>query len=280
MTTILVPTDFSDAARNASVYALHLASAMHYKIILYHAYHMPVVPTADAPMPVFVDQEELEKENMKLVIEEAAFLQTLLPVPIDCITTEGFAVDEILRLEETKKPEFIVMGLSEAGRVSEFLLGSIATDVMAKTHTPVIIVPEKTPYKKLSRIAFASDYAVEPDTDELNLLKHLIKMFNAKLYIINVEKEVEDIEVDKAIQMMKIENDFDDVEHSHHLPVDNDLIHGINEFVADKEIDMIAMIPHKHNLLSRMFKESNTKKMAFHTSIPLLTLHSSHRSDD
>ena len=105
-------------------------------------------------------------------------------------------------------------------------------------------------------------------------------MFNAKLYIINVEKEVEDIEVDKAIQMMKIENAFDDIEHSHHLPVDNDLIHGINEFVADKEIDMIAMIPHKHNLLSRMFKESNTKKMAFHTSIPLLTLHSSHRSDD
>ena len=105
-------------------------------------------------------------------------------------------------------------------------------------------------------------------------------MCNAKLYILNVEKEKEDIEVDKAIQMMKMENHFDDIEHTHHLPIDDDLIHGLKSFVAEHEIDMIAMIPHKHNLLSRMFKESNTKKMAFHSEIPLLTLHSSHRNNE
>jgi hypothetical protein len=32
-------------------------------------------------------------------------------------------------------------------------------------------------------------------------------------------------------------------------------------------------MPRKHSLLSSLFHESNTKKMAFHTHIPVLTLH-------
>ncbi len=272
MNTILVPTDFSEVARNASIYATEFAKALNSRILLYHAYHLPVVPTADAPAPAMIDTEELENDNMRLLRKEASYLSTHSGVQIDCLATEGFAVDEIIAIEAEHKPDLIIMGITTAGPLAEFVFGSIATDVMSKTHTPVIIVPENAHYKKVERIVFASDYKMEADSDELATLKHIIKNFNAKLYILNVEKQKEDIEVDKALLMMKIENYFDDIEHTHHLPIDNDLIHGLNTFIDVHEIDLIAMIPHKHNFLARMFHESSTKKMAFHTRIPLLTL--------
>ena len=276
MNTILVPTDFSDIARNATMYAIEFAKAMHSRILLFHAYHLPVVPTADAPMPAMIDTMELENDNMRLLKKEAAYLSTLSDVQIDCIATQGFAVDEILSIEEQHRPDLIIMGITTAGPLAEFIFGSIATDVISKTHTPVIVVPENAQYKKIEKIVFSSDYKLEADTNELGTLKHIIKNYNAKLYILNVEKEKEDIEVDKALLMMKIENYFDDIEHTHHLPIDNDLIHGLNTFIEVHEIDLIAMIPHKHNFLARMFHESSTKKMAFHTKIPLLTLHTPH----
>jgi nucleotide-binding universal stress UspA family protein len=279
MTTILVPTDFTDVSRNASIYATEFAKALHGRILLFHAYHIPVVPTADAPIPAVPDVRELENDNMHLLKKEASYLSTLSGVQIDCISTEGFAVDEILIIEEKHRPDLIIMGITTAGSLAEFVFGSIATDVISKTHTPVIVIPENAKYKKIERIVFSSDYKLEADSNELAMLKHIIKNFNAKLYILNVEKEKEDIEVDKALLMMKIENYFDDIEHTHHLPIDNDLIHGLNTFIEVHEIDLIAMIPNKHNLLTRMFHESSTKKMAFHTHIPLLTLHPAHSKD-
>jgi nucleotide-binding universal stress UspA family protein len=276
MTTILVPTDFTEVARNASIYATEFAKALHSKILLYHAYHTPVVPTADAPVPAAVDTLELENDNIRLLRNEATYLSNISGVEIECITTEGFAVDEIISLEENHRPDIIIMGITTVGPLAEYVFGSIATDVINKTHTPVLIIPEKAQYKKIERIVFASDYKLEADSNELSTLKHIIKNFNAKLYILNVEKEKEDIEVDKALLMMKIENNFDDIEHTHHLPIDNDLIHGLNTFIEVHEIDLIAMIPHKHNFLARLFRESSTKKMAFHTRIPLLTLHPPH----
>ncbi len=277
MSTILVPTDFTEASRNAAIYATHFAEDMGGRVLLFHAYHAAMAPTADAPTPVTFDIEELRIDSLKLLSKEAAILTAINGVQIDCFTSLGFAEDEIMEIEKNEKPDFIIMGIKAAGAVSEFLLGSMTTDLMSKTQTPLIIIPEKSTYKRLRKIAFASDYSMVPNIDELNQLKYMIKKFNAKLYILNVEKEQEDIEVDKAIQMMKMENYFDDIEHSHNLPIDNDLIHGLNTFISDHEIDMIAMIPHKHNLLSRIFNESNSKKMAFHTSVPLIILHSSLR---
>ncbi|MES1181580.1 MAG: universal stress protein, partial [Flavobacterium sp.] len=43
MKTILVPTDFSDAARNASEYAIEYAKEFGYKLLLCHVYHLPVI---------------------------------------------------------------------------------------------------------------------------------------------------------------------------------------------------------------------------------------------
>jgi nucleotide-binding universal stress UspA family protein len=52
-----------------------------------------------------------------------------------------------------------------------------------------------------------------------------------------------------------------------------DIFEGITTYIADHHVDMVAMLTRKRNLLERIFHKSMTRKMAYHTHIPLLAFH-------
>lgn len=273
MKTILVPTDFSEASRNASIYACELAKALQYNILLYHAYHVPVIPPTEVSVTtVIISPQESEMNNKKLIQKEASILAKKSGVKIEHLTTEGFAEDEILRLEKEEKPALIIMGIKKTGTLSEFVMGSVPTDLIRKVQTPVIIVPDKTQFKRIDKIVFAHDLKGNNMTEGEGILKDILQAFSSKIYILNVVKEKKLVEAEAELSEMKFNTHFDNVEPKYHLLEDNDVIHGLNEFIEIHEVDIVTMIPHKHTLLERLFKEPNTKKMAFHTNIPLLTL--------
>lgn len=276
MKTILVPTDFSDAARNASEYAVEYAKEFGYKLLLCHVYHLPVMSVPEEPLLVMENPKVLRKNHLDSLQEEAAFLTKNNQVEIECQVAEGFAVDEILTLESEVKPALIMMGMETEGAFSELIIGSIATDVIRKTKTPIILVPEKAKFKKIERITLAYDYKLKQEVNILDPLKELLKTSQAKLFILNVGKEDPLQNAEKAIAGIKLENYFSDTVFSAHFSENEDFTSGVNKFVESSATDLIAMIPHKHNFLERLFKESHTKKIAFHTNVPLLTLPEAH----
>ncbi|MEO6302447.1 MAG: universal stress protein [Bacteroidia bacterium] len=272
MKTILVPTDFSEAARNASLYAAEFAKTIQCKIILYHTYHIPIVIASDVTTSVMLDPQLVQEENEERIAKEAVYIREKTGHEVTTMLTEGFAVDEIIEIERTQKPDLIIMGIGESGAISEFIIGSIATDVIRQSLVPVMIIPLKAKFKPFKKLVFAADYSLETDTHLLDPLKDFSKMFYSKLFILNIVKELELIGVEKEVSRMRIQNYLEDIEHTHYYLEDDDIIHGLNEFIDEYDIDVVTMLPHEHNLFSRVFKESNTKKMAFHTHIPLLTL--------
>lgn len=215
----------------------------------------------------------LEQDHKKRLEEEAELLRKGTDVVIGCQATSGFTVDEIADIEEKEKPALIVMGLSPSGRIGEFVFGSISTDVVKNTQTPVIIVPEASHFKEIKKIAFASDLKMECEMKIHEPLKDMIDAFGSQIAILNVVKEQSDrIGKDDGVSGRRIEKYFENMEHVYHFLENNDVIEGISEFIVNQHVDMVTMIPQKHNLIERIFKESNTKKMAFHVDIPLLTL--------
>jgi nucleotide-binding universal stress UspA family protein len=272
MKTILVPTDFSEAARNASEYAVAYAKEFGYKLLLCHVYHLPVMSVPEEPLLVMENPKILRKNHLESLQEEAAFLSKDNQVEIECQVAEGFAVDEILNLENEIHPSLIVMGMETEGTFSELIIGSIATDVIRKTKTPIILVPEKAKFKKIERVTLAYDYKLKQEVEILEPLKALLKSCNAKLFILHVGKEDPQENAEKAIAGIKLEKYFSDQVFSSHFAESDDFTTGVNNFIESSSTDLIAMIPHKHNFLERLFKESHTKKIAFHTNVPLLTL--------
>jgi nucleotide-binding universal stress UspA family protein len=275
MKAILAPTDFSNHSKNSVAYAAEIAKLTKSKLILLHVYSMPIIQS-DVPvvMPVWPD---IEKDGMEALNKQKRSLNRKFGtgLQIECICKMGYSIDEIVKQCITEKNvDLVVMGMQGAGYLSEKLIGSVTTALIKRSDCPVLVINEKVKFKSLKKIVLAYDYEKRLNKTVLNPLKEFVKLFKSQVFVLNVVNETQKLpSIKNAVAGIGTEHDLEEIKHSYHFIKNDDVINGINKFVTTKKADMLVIIPRKHKFLSTIFRESNTKKMAFHTSIPLLALH-------
>lgn len=272
MNTILIPTDFSEAANHAVDYAIEIGRQTNAKIVLFHVYQIPVV---SSEIPVVFPINEIEEtamhslQNIKRTIHEKHGQE----IEIECLCRYGFPVDEITKQADQLRVSLIVMGMKGMGYLAEKLFGSTVTSLIKKIKQPVLVIGEKVSYKPIQKIVLACDYMKFQNQTVFMPLKELTALFQAHIYVLNVVKDLQELTtVSKAVEGIKLNHSLEGVHHSFHQAENDDIIDGINGFVEQEHADMLAMIPHKHNILGAFFHEPNTKQMAFHAKVPLLIL--------
>jgi hypothetical protein len=53
----------------------------------------------------------------------------------------------------------------------------------------------------------------------------------------------------------------------------DDVVEGINEFSETHNLDVVIVIPKKHNLLERIFHKSRSKELVTNAHIPIVSIH-------
>jgi nucleotide-binding universal stress UspA family protein len=266
--TILVPTDFSKAAANATEYAINLANDLQANVLLLYVYNLPLMPYTEVPVVFPMPQELQQDAEQQLDILVKKFKKTS-DVEISFKAVMGLPVSEIEQFG--KEADFIVMGMKDSGKISEFLIGSVTTAVIKNTATPVFVIPEHVIYKKPLKTVLATDYNIKTNDKAFDPLKQLVKLFNSQLFIVNIKMEQEDL-MENVIAEGRIEDKFSDVDPLYYFPEKENLVEGINEFIRNKQADLLAIVPHRYNWIEGLFHRRNSKKIAFHTDIPLLAL--------
>jgi nucleotide-binding universal stress UspA family protein len=165
------------------------------------------------------------------------------------------------------------MGITGTSKLEEVLIGSTATSVIKHTTTPVIVVPENATYTTIGNIMLATDYKKVAETTPVEPIKEILEATGAKLHIVNVYEGGEAIPTDKAYQQELLHSMLKDFNPEFHYESNDDFIEGINDFVDTHAIDLIITIPRKHGFFEGLFKESHTKKLAFHSHVPLMYIH-------
>ena len=273
MKTILAAVDFSDISKNSLDYAASLASFAKAKLVLFHSYHIPVSP-GEVAMSVIISAEQLEKnERTELRKLEKKVKNKYSDVETEVVLRIGFAVDEILAYLTERKIDLVVMGVTGSGKSAHVLFGTTSTSLMKKTNTPVLIVPADAKFTKPESIVLACDYTAPIPEHIMNNIKSFTSLFGAKLHILDVLRPLEIVSSEKAAEGIKVENSLNNIQHILHFWENEDIITGINNFVDSHKTGWLIMIPHTHNAFAKIFHRSNTKRMAFHTHVPLLSLH-------
>ena len=90
----------------------------------------------------------------------------------DCDVCFGLAVDNINNLAKEKNVSFIIMGTKGSSGINEIILGSITSKVIENAPCPVLIIPDKTKYKVITKIIFATDFHVN-DIESINFIEKL-----------------------------------------------------------------------------------------------------------
>jgi nucleotide-binding universal stress UspA family protein len=278
MKTILVPTDFSETAYNAASYAVNLASDLEAnKIVFYNAFQAPPVMTENTlPAMPIVDIEtmkEISEQGMSAFLER---IKTKCPAGIELTQKTGFSVllndiDEICKEEAA---ELIVMGITGTSKIEEVLIGSTALSVVKHTRVPVIVVPAEAKYNSIKNVMLASDFKDVEETTPVHSIKSLLNATKAALYIVNVQERDKEITADKTAQQQSLLKLLQEYNPRIEFENNEDFIAGINHFVETNNIDIIITIPKKHKLFEGLFTERHTKKLAFHSHVPLMFIHS------
>ena len=274
METILIPTDLSEVSKNAAEYGIQLAKEKNAKVIMLHVIEIAAMAGDD---PLFMPPFDiLEKTKISLMKEFENKLREKYSFtnPIESITKTSYLMQEIKQIISEKNIDIIVMGIADVGKLSEFLLGSNSVEVARKTNSPTLIVPKGAMYKPINNIVLAcNDLEEMKDTSIGKQISKFVKLFDSKLTVLNVVESFEDPEFEKILFDAKNKTIFENINYSVNFIAGTNLVFTINDFIDKNNVDLLIMIPKRHEFFSQLFHISSTKQMAFHTHIPLLAIH-------
>jgi nucleotide-binding universal stress UspA family protein len=276
MKTFIVPTDFSDTSKNAARYAVQLAAALRdARIILYNVFDK--IDTESSDGSVVYNDHAARRTIMELALESVKTdMNSVAPgVDITCIAEEESSfIDSLERLASHQGANMVIMGITGATRLAQIFIGSNTLSMVNKNVCPVMIVPPDAEFTGIKNVAFTSDFKDVEKTTPVNALRNVLDIFKPFIHVVNVDSEhyVEVTEEYKA-ERAKLETILAGFETEYYFIRQFDFVDAINQFVSDYKIDMIFTVPKKHSFLGGLFKSSHTKKLAYHSTVPLVAVH-------
>jgi nucleotide-binding universal stress UspA family protein len=136
---------------------------------------------------------------------------------------------------------------------------------------PVLVIPKELSFNDFTRIVYATDYN-EPEFPALMRLIYFAELFDCRLDVIHVKSDA-DRYFNAANHFFKKNKDKISYPNIHYIELEEgEVIEKINAYVAENSADLLVMAKHNRSFFDRLFHRSLSKKMAFHTKIPLLIL--------
>lgn len=282
---ILVPVDFSDSSFNACLYALKMAKMLKSELKLLHVYYNPATVAASFPDSfsyqigegdMFQDVETAVKRSMKeykdkllklLSKEEKEFFKLSTSIEY------GLPEDELLEFIKKYKPGFIVLGTQGEHQKNEKLVGSFALKIIEKSKFPVLSVPSEAVFKDADKlnILYSTDFN-DNDFSAFRKLMSIVSPFDVTVKCIHIGDSKKDAFDNFKMETLKAELDktYKKFNVECFLIQGKDVATSIQKFIAEHDINFLAITSKRRNYLEKLFTPSVTKQILFHTKVPLL----------
>jgi nucleotide-binding universal stress UspA family protein len=278
MKKILVPTDFSSSAANALNFAVQTAKSYPLEIILLH-----VVDRMDS---LYSEAPELIQENYTTVLEEAQIkldqvkssIAETESLDIRTFLREGEVDEHILELTGEIDIDLIVMGTFGINGLKDRIWGSKTAGLTGKTKVPVMVIPYEYNWKVPQKALLATSF-FEEDSNVLNPIAGLMAVYNLMLHVaVFTDEDTADaaqfmensMNIDHYGKKLQRQLNTTSVITSHlsgHKFED-----AFQDYIKDNDIDILVMVTYQRSLWDRVFHPSTTRRMSYHTAIPLLVI--------
>ncbi len=260
MKTVIIPVDFSETSLNAARYGAGLLTGQPgTTVILYNMF--------DKEEESVVAGEYLESLRAELLQKGVA--------EVECVKERGDdLIDCLGRLAYQKAATLIIMGITEKDELRQIFLGSNTVKMAEQNICPVMIIPANAKFEGIKNIALTSDFKDVDATTPVLAIKNVLDIFNANLHIVNVDNEhYVSLSEEYLKERAKMQKLFAEYKPEFYFIGMNDFYEAIEQFSKDKNIDLTVIIPKNHSFVNNLFSIRHTKKLAFHTTVPLLAAH-------
>ena len=156
----------------------------------------------------------------------------------------GVPEDEIIRYSESYQPDLVVMGTKGKGTGMGAIMGSVTASVINRISFPLLAIPEK--------------YTFVGSENVKNLL-----------YVTEFDETT--VRMEGLMEYFKKSYGRDQVTYS--FISQKNLLDDLDDLVKNKGINILSLTAHRQNIVEKLFKPNITKKLFYHSNIPLLVFH-------
>ncbi|HUZ57442.1 MAG TPA: universal stress protein [Hanamia sp.] len=268
MKKIIVPVDFSDTSVNAAKYAIEMAKDIPgATITLYHVYSsisFSTLTSKDAFSRQMVTEAALKILKDKL---DDGFYS------ISYVAEAGSLVENLADYALGNHTNLIVMGITGSSKLTQVFMGTNTLNVIRNISCPVMIIPPEAKYTGIKKVVLTSDFKDVARTTPFASIKEILDIFKPKLDILNVDSEhFVELTPEFKIEREAMEDKLGSYNPEFSFLRSYDFLEGISSFVESRKMDAIITVPHKHTLFNQFFVTSSTKKLAYHSTVPIIAI--------
>lgn len=279
MKKILVPVDFFGNSMKAARYAAMLAEKSGAALSIFHVFE-DVADLAQQPFSLGEKYfEEIQIARLQDLEDSRKKLAAEFPsVVIETTMEKGSSIDTILRFAGKCLPDLLVMGTKGASGMKELLIGSIAAGVIGQSKWPVLTIPDEYEKGLIDAIVVTTNH-FEKNTLLLKPVIDIAGLFSAAVHVVVFVDTDTAVAVDYTNNNWELNNYVDLLKKTFpEITFKAELIDGkefepaVENYYKANEADIIAMFTYHKNTWERIWKRSVTKKMAYHSKIPILAI--------
>ncbi|MCT8340634.1 universal stress protein [Flavobacteriaceae bacterium TK19130] len=278
MKKILVATDFSDNSYRALLYIVKLLGREPLDCVILHSFSDKLstltsrvdIGKSEKLMDELYDEADAEGEKY---IKKVKADDQNKHHAFEMISTSMSLTRAINKLVADRGIDLVVMGSTGRTAAQDVFLGSNTIQVLSKLrNAPLLIVPKDISFVIPSHIAFATDFKDSFPAMSLEAILRFAKEHQSLVHVLHVGK-TDELDDQQQASKERIRKVLQNVSAEFHwLTKKGSVSETLMTYLDDHDIDMLAMVYHRHNVIVQWFREAVVKKIGKKTTIPYLVI--------
>jgi nucleotide-binding universal stress UspA family protein len=266
--SLLILTDFFQAANHALDYATNLAAPLNARLVLLHVRRDSVL---DPDM--FTGQlTNLNKQAIDLALNSVAHN---LPVPVVAEIGNGRVAYAVADAVSRHHPLLVVLGRPDQHGTPDELVQTTSLDILQTTPFPMLVVPHSigstAPPRRLLLAVDGNPFSLG---EHAGPVRHLLATLGAEVTVLHVLPETVPTELAPLVVDSVVRTGLvGEVPAIHtRTVIDNSPARGILSIAKPADYDLLVIIAREHSFLGGLFHHSVTQQVLLNSPIPVLVL--------
>ncbi|WP_299521400.1 universal stress protein [Winogradskyella sp.] len=275
MTSILLPTDFSQNSENAIKYALEFYKDEDCRFHFLHCY----------PPVIFSYEYQIEKGLVGKNIHEVIQAETRERLydfafsmmgnygnnqEFEIEVIKGFLPDQIAHVTSQNNIDLIVMGTKGETGSDRVVFGTNTIQVINKRCCPVVAVPGDYKFNGIQNILFPSDLNLSFSYNHLKTIVKVLELHQSKINILHIS--LKGLTSTQRRHKVLLKEAFSDFKTNIVIKEDKNITDIIYDYQQENESELLAMINNKRMFFENLFFKPTISKIAMHLSTPFLVI--------
>jgi len=277
MDTILYATDCSKNSISTLNYAMNLSETLKAKLVVFHIFDIPPVRTSNIrpseqlnKLAIIEHKEILEDYCNKNLNQNLSKNQLTYEVAQNSSISKGI-IDRISKANI----DLLVIGMKDEHSARGFFSGNIANKLIDKKLCPILIIPPHYNYKRLKKIAYASDFE-SSDIIAIEKLATIAERYNAEIEVVHIPTTDEYATMQQMEwfkELLRVQVAYKKI--SFHMVLANSIEQGLRMHIRDENADILGMLERVNKgIFAAIFNKDIVKKMETLVTIPILCFNS------